>query len=536
MNIVDCTLRDGGYYTNWDFSEQTIGDYLKSISTSGIDICEIGFRSTVNSSYKGALGFSTDEFLDQLDIPTNISLAVMVNASELEHDADTERVINKLFPRSSSYSKVSIIRIAAHQRELPSAFSAARKLISRGYKVCINLMQISSRTQAEIAAFANMATDSEIEAVYFADSTGGMTEKDIRETIELISQHWHGDIGVHMHDNTGRALSNTLYAQQLGASWLDSTITGMGRGAGNAKTEELLVATDRFRQGKNSLVPLLSLAERFFEPLKSKYKWGSSPYYYIAAMHSIHPSYVQDMVSDPRFCSEDILASLEYLKSSDSSKYKQDKLENARSFYLEGSQEHGEWRPAEELEGREVLLIGPGNKAARHKKGIEAYIKRKSPIVISLNANTNIIEPLIDLRIACHPIRMMADADLLDQFNTPLITPSSVLVESLQRRLSNLKLLNFGLQFQVDTFRFSSDKCIIPSPLVLGYALAVATSGRAQKITLVGFDGYEEAPSRNSEVDNLLELYSSHPDAIELTSMTPTSYLNLPSKSIYCLD
>lgn len=536
MNIIDCTLRDGGYYTNWDFSEQIIDNYLNSISASGIDICEIGFRSTINSSYKGAVGFCTDEFLDQLDIPSNISLAVMLNASELEGDINAEGVLNQLFPRSSNHSKVSIIRIAAHQRELSSAFSAARRLKSRGYRVCINLMQISSRTQAEIAAFANMANESELEALYFADSTGGMTEKDIRATIELISQHWHGDIGVHMHDNTGRALSNTLYALELGATWLDSTITGMGRGAGNAKTEELLVATNRFRQGKNSLVPLLSLAEEFFEPLKAKYKWGSSPYYYIAAMHSIHPSYVQDMVSDPRFCSEDILASLEYLKSSDSSKYKQDRLENARSFYLENSQDHGEWRPAEALEDREVLLIGPGSKALRHKKGIEAYIKKKSPIVIGLNANTNIVESLIDFRIACHPIRMMADADLLDKLDTPLITPSSVLPESLQRRLGNLNLLNFGLQFQSDTFHFSSDKCIIPRPLVLGYALAAATSGLAQKITLVGFDGYEEAPSRNSEVDNLLELYSSHPEAIEIASMTPTSYLNLPSKSIYFLD
>ena len=535
MKIIDCTLRDGGYYTNWDFSEEVIERYLNAISASGVDACEIGFRSLINTSYKGALAFSTDEFLDRLNIPSNISLAAMINASELPSHKSQEKTLNKLFPRNSKDSKISLVRIAAHFQELSNSFSAAHALIRNGYRVCINLMQISSRTNDEIIAFSKMAAESEIEAVYFADSTGSMTTKDVEAAIKALSQYWHGAIGVHMHDNTGRALSNTLHAKELGASWLDSTITGMGRGAGNAKTEELLVATDRLSKDQNSLVPLLNLVEEYLEPLKAKHKWGSSPYYYIAAMHSIHPSYVQEMVGDPRFCCEDILASLEYLRSSDSSRYKQNRLENARSFYLENSECEGEWCPSDQLEDREVLLIGPGERALAHKAGIENYIKRTSPVVISLNANRNIADSLIDFRIACHPIRMMADADILNQLNTPLITPLSVMVDSLKHRLNKLQPLNFGLQFHVNTFRFMSKGCIIPSPLVLGYALAVATSGKAKKITLVGFDGYEEQPSRNSEIQSLLDLYLTHHQAVKITSMTPTSYSNLPSQSIYSL-
>ena len=45
INILDCTLRDGGYYNNWDFSKDLVNDYLKAISDSGIKNVEIGFRS-----------------------------------------------------------------------------------------------------------------------------------------------------------------------------------------------------------------------------------------------------------------------------------------------------------------------------------------------------------------------------------------------------------------------------------------------------------------------------------------------------------
>ena len=36
LTILDCTLRDGGYYNNWNFSKDFINDYLKTIYKSGI--------------------------------------------------------------------------------------------------------------------------------------------------------------------------------------------------------------------------------------------------------------------------------------------------------------------------------------------------------------------------------------------------------------------------------------------------------------------------------------------------------------------
>ena len=83
INLLDCTLRDGGYYNNWEFSEKLISSYLKAMSVSGVEYVEIGFRFIDSHSYKGPCAYSRDEFLNNLSIPKNLKIAVMVNASDL---------------------------------------------------------------------------------------------------------------------------------------------------------------------------------------------------------------------------------------------------------------------------------------------------------------------------------------------------------------------------------------------------------------------------------------------------------------------
>ena len=100
MNVLDCTLRDGGYYNNWDFEENLINDYLKAISYTSINFVEIGFRSIVNNGFKGALAFSTDDYINSLKIPRKIEIAVMINGSELLQESNYIEILEKLFPNN----------------------------------------------------------------------------------------------------------------------------------------------------------------------------------------------------------------------------------------------------------------------------------------------------------------------------------------------------------------------------------------------------------------------------------------------------
>ena len=82
LNILDCTLRDGGYYNNWEFKSDLVHDYLKAMSNVPVEYVEIGLRSTKNIGFKGPYAFSTDTFLNELDIPESLKVGVMINASE----------------------------------------------------------------------------------------------------------------------------------------------------------------------------------------------------------------------------------------------------------------------------------------------------------------------------------------------------------------------------------------------------------------------------------------------------------------------
>ena len=70
--LLDCTLRDGGYYNAWDFSVDLINDYLESMSAISVDYVELGFRSLEANSFKGSCAYTTDNFIRQLNLPSNL--------------------------------------------------------------------------------------------------------------------------------------------------------------------------------------------------------------------------------------------------------------------------------------------------------------------------------------------------------------------------------------------------------------------------------------------------------------------------------
>ncbi|HQR96736.1 MAG TPA: aldolase, partial [Thiotrichales bacterium] len=115
---LDCTLRDGGYYNDWDFSHSLVSDYLQAMAALQVDFVEIGFRSLQNSGFKGGYAFSTDSFINSLSIPTELrdKMGVMVNGNELANTETQVANLHKLFAPKSQ-SPVTLVRIACHVHE-----------------------------------------------------------------------------------------------------------------------------------------------------------------------------------------------------------------------------------------------------------------------------------------------------------------------------------------------------------------------------------------------------------------------------------
>lgn len=331
----------------------------------------------------------------------------------------------------------------------------------------------------------------------------------------------------------GQALANTMRAVSDGVTWVDATVTGMGRGPGNAKTEYVAIELAPFRKASPRLAQLMKVVNKHFKPMQDICGWGSNTFYYLAGKYGIHPTYIQEMLSDSRYSEEDILAVIEHLKNNGGKKFSQSNMEAGRQFGVTSSA--GTWRPSQILAGKRVLVLGSGPSVLRHKKEIESYIRSNKLIVIALNANQSIDSEFTDMRAACHPIRLAADIGRLLKMSQPIIMPLQVVDDHIKQTLSAHELLDFGLSIEKFKFVFGEKECVIPQALVIAYVLAIAASGNAQEILLAGLDGYGAGDPRTLEMDQLLSIYKGTPGSPPIVAITPTAY-DVIQTSVYALN
>jgi len=538
IKLLDCTFRDGGYYNSWDFPPDLIKDYLEAMVSIQVDYIEIGFRLIHNNGFKGGCAFSTDSYINSLNIPKALKnkIGVMINGVDILSQGNFKsglyEVLEKLFV-AKKQSPVTLVRIACHIDEFERCLPAVIWLKHKGYKVGFNLMQINNVEDSEISRLAEQANQYPIDVLYFADSMGSLDTQQITSIVHIFKNNWNGEIGIHAHDSMGNAIKNSMSAVNDGVTWVDGTITGMGRGSGNAQTEYLSIELDDYRKFNVSKTKLFELIHNHFKSLKEYYGWGLNPYYYLASKYGIHPTYIQKMITDSRYNEEDILAVINYLKEQEGGKFNPIVLETARHFY--SGETKGTWEPEKVIKNNNVLIIGTGPSAMRHRDVIESYIKKHRPFVIALNTQKSISEGLINARAVCHPVRILADCH--EYFNLPqsLIAPASMFPNNIKKKLLEKELLDFDIAVDSKGFAFNSSNCTLPNLLVISYALAIATSGKTKRILLAGFDGYGADDPRRKEIDNVFKLYKQAEASVDFFSITETHY-EIPIKSIYGLN
>lgn len=531
FNIIDCTLRDGGYYNKWDFSPDLVSDYLYAMHCANIDFVELGFRSFDVSGFRGASAYTTDRYLEDISIPVGLKVGVMVNASELiSHKfGDPIRAVKALFSKASD-SPVKLVRFACHLQEYEASLGALSWLKSVGYQVGINLMQIAERTDDELINIANITSSHPIDILYFADSMGSLDTDRTISIIKALRKGWNGDLGIHAHDNMGRALANTVAALYEGVNWVDCTVTGMGRGPGNVQTEYLLLELGERLDRQFSLTPLLALIKKHFNEMKYKYGWGINPYYYLAGKYSIHPTYIQEMLSDPRFDESEILATIDKLKLNGGGKFNPKALNiSQNNLYGDFS---GDWRPEVDILGRDVLILGGGASLKAHRCAVERFISDRNPFVIALNFEKYVNPDLVDLRAVSHPLRLFSEISNYSKLVNKLVIPAGRLTDDLKKMLDGVNYLNFGHDIQEGLFEVFENRAITPNSLALGYALAIAVSGKAANVMLAGIDGYDHEDARNLEIVQLLDAYYRYSNATALLSLTPTQF-SIKVRSVY---
>jgi 4-hydroxy 2-oxovalerate aldolase len=230
VKILDCTTRDGGFNTNWNFDDEFISNLLEILRKKNITYWEIGYRNHFENKNKGHFYNCTPKFLEKFyNQKEQIQLGVMT---------DTKRFSYEDF-QGKDKDFIDFIRIATHPQDIEKTFNIAEVLHSLGYKIFIQLMDISRIDEYGYIKLFQWENKNILESLYLADSYGTLYPQDIEKYFYKIKTLGYKNISFHAHNTINMALKNTQKAIELGAFSVDVTKNGLGRNGGNLDMETL---------------------------------------------------------------------------------------------------------------------------------------------------------------------------------------------------------------------------------------------------------------------------------------------------------
>lgn len=356
MKILDCSLRDGGYYTNWDFSDELVDNYLKAFNELSVEYLEVGYRSKQLEGYLGKYFYCPVSVLKELKSKSNKKLVIILNEKDVRAD-DAEELLLPI----KSY--VTMVRMAIDPKNFKRALALAKRVKELGFEVAFNVMYMS--TWKEEKEFLNLISEVDDVADYFymVDSFGGVYPEDVKETIALLRSKTKVKLGFHGHNNLEMALANTLTAIQEGVDIVDATITGMGRGAGNLKTELLLTvlqSQNKLSFDYNALTKVVS----DFTALQNQYDWGTNLPYMVSGANSLPQKQVMEWVSKRYYSFNSIIRALNNQSQGKDDNVELPKLEPNKQSYTK------------------ALVVGGGPSPKIHSKAIDQFLIQNPDILV----------------------------------------------------------------------------------------------------------------------------------------------------------
>lgn len=511
IKTLDCTLRDGGYYTNWDFDKSVVDIYLESINNLPIDYIEIGYRNYQQKEYQGKYFYSPIFELQNIRQKTDKKIVIILN----EKDIRPSDVSVLLGP---CVGLVDMVRIALAPENLVRALALAEELKKLGFEVGFNVMYMSK--WKENSAFTNNLTELKGLADYFymVDSYGGVYPQDVIDTIQLVRSNTDSKLGFHGHNNLELALINTLTALENGVEIIDATILGMGRGAGNLKTELLLTVMNS-KYGTEVDFNSLGKVVQAFEDLHKKHNWGTNLPYMISGSSSLPQKEVMEWTTTGFYSLNSIVRALDNQNKG---------IEDNEKFPLFSLPKKYD----------KVIIIGGGNSAINYSESVRQFVSANESIAL-IHASSKNASEYIDLdveQVFClvgnEGYRMeKVFSNLGSSFSGICVLPpfprkmGTYVPNDIRNSCRELEKVTITSHLQ-DTHTVLA----LQSALELG----------AKEVYLIGYDGYyggnisSHERTLTVENENLFKDFSAN-TGIELISFCPTMYTQPIVKSIYSL-
>jgi 4-hydroxy 2-oxovalerate aldolase len=446
MRLIDCTLRDGGYHNAWNFSKKFAEETILNLVASGITSIEIGFRKPKSSEKLGEGIFANLDStrLQKLQIPSHTNIGVMINASDyLVNSMISIELIKDSFPLAES--TIKFIRIAADKNDIPGLAETKKYLENLGYEVHLNLMKINNLFTGQTLSKSADKTMEHVENLNFrfltlADTYGVMRQNELKSLIQQFQQIREIEIGLHMHNNLGLATSNSILGLDLGVSMLDSTLSGMGRGPGNLRTEFIVgEISHRTNAHKFDSNRLLNFTAQVYEPLKEHYKWGESAYYNLGAKNLVHPSYIQNLTQKDDYSATEILEAINILGSKNQIHYSEETL----NFVLNEQIETWDYDESQVLSAFSavgpVTVLGAGD-SLRSMRPDELQNLKESEggIFVSMSLRPFVDRMLVDAYAILDPVKYFIDYKIVESHQSVIVSPFKLRRESHSSTLNDV--------------------------------------------------------------------------------------------------
>lgn len=530
VQILDCTLRDGGRIIDCKFDDEVINNVTRDLTDSGIDIVEIGFlRSHELVDYQGNSTFFT--CVPQIDrfLPGQSRTMYVAFIDFNMYDFD------KL--EKCEGNSITGIRVGFTKQQFDTQPDEIKKALlkvkKQGYKLFVQGVNSLAYSDKELLNLLEMINEIEPYSFGIVDTYGAMYLDDMVHYYNLVDYNLNKDIciDIHSHNNfqSSFAFSQEIVRLSEGrrSVILDATLNGMGKCAGNLNTE---LITDYLNRKKNydyDLDRILDTIDRYLEPIKRQHEWGYSIPAFMAGIYKSHPNNIIYLTNKYRLNSKDIKYIISGIDEATRQRYDYEKIQCIYRQYNENRYDDRKSikKLAKELKGREILIIAPGNTVNTHKTDIAFNIEKNNPVVISVNFVPQYFK--CDYYFYANPIHWGKVSKSIKKENC-------VLVSSIHENIEGTILVDYSSLIAEDSVLYDNSTIML---------LNLLKKVKVSKISLAGFDGLNgeqgnyvnngfpntngrlSIKDTNREVKKLYETFKSKvKDSIEVKMITPSLY------------
>lgn len=394
VKILDCTLRDGGRIINCAFPDSQTRRIIYYLQQAGIDIIEVGFlRDWRNVTYRGDSTFftQTGQIAPLLPKEKRATYVAFIDFGMFDIDS------------LEAYDGMSIdgIRLGFTKKDHDDSFDDvtrwAETIKAKGYKLFLQGVNTLNYSDLELLELLTKVDQIKPTSFGIVDTYGAMYVDDVRRLYSLIDHNLHPDIAIDFHSHNNYQLSFSFAQEVISLSnsvrnvIIDTTLRGMGKGAGNTNTELVVDYLVRKKAYSYDLEKVLEIIDLDIYDLYEKMPWGYSPASFMGGVYKSHPNNIIYLLGKYRFTTNDIKNILAMLTDSERQRYPYDRIDELCDEYC--FRDHNDNEGMEELKkltvGREVLVLAPGGSLQNCKSEIDKYVRKHDPVIISVNFLSN---------------------------------------------------------------------------------------------------------------------------------------------------